>query len=105
MLRADGTIDTTESEGPLLGIFPDEIFTDCRVKLNPGDRLLIHSDGVEVAYCDSDASTPRSGSPNSPSPPTLPAEQLIQELADRMDANSGSLAPKDDVTMIAIEVS
>lgn len=104
VLRADGTIETTESEGPLLGIFADEIFTDCRVKLNPGDRLLIHSDGVEVVYCDSDRIDPTLWLTELAKRSTLPAEQLIQELAERMDANSGSLAPKDDVTMIGLEI-
>jgi len=105
VLRKDGTILHTESEGPLLGIFPDEPFSDCSVQLNPGDRLLIFTDGVEVAYCESEQVDPTMWLRELELRRNLAGEQLLQELADRMDANFGSLAPKDDLTIIAIEVS
>ncbi len=38
-----------ESEGPLLGVFEDGVFTQNTVKLNIGDTLLMYSDGFEFA--------------------------------------------------------
>lgn len=104
VLRKDGTVEHTDSEGPLLGIFPDEPFSDCRVQLNAGDRLLLYSDGVEVAFCESEKVDPTLWIEEIRKRSLLPAKQLIQELADRMDGNTGSLAPKDDLTIIGVEV-
>ena len=50
ILRADGGTDTIEPEGGLLGVFPDEVFEEQTVKLEPGDRVLLYSDGFEVAF-------------------------------------------------------
>jgi len=104
VLRKDGTIEHIESDGPLLGIFPNEVFCDCTVQLEPGDRFLVFTDGVEVAYCETEQVDTTLWLRELQSRKHLPAAQLLQELADRMDANTGSLAPKDDLTMIAIEV-
>jgi phosphoserine phosphatase RsbU/P len=105
LLTRDGQVRHLEAEGALLGIFPDECFTDCRVQLEPGDRLLVFTDGVEVAFCESEHVDPSQWLVELESRKDLPAEALLQSFADRIDANSGSLAPKDDLTMIAIEVA
>jgi serine phosphatase RsbU (regulator of sigma subunit) len=104
VVRADGRIEHTHSDGPLLGIFPDEVFTDCRVPLEPGDKLLVYSDGVEVAFCETEHVDPTQWLRELESCRNCPAERLIQEFADRIDRNGGSLAPKDDLTVIAIEI-
>lgn len=104
LLRADHTICPLEAEGALLGIFPDEPFGDCTVQMAPGDRLLLFSDGVEVAFCESEQVDPGQWLVELEARKHLPAEALLQEFADRIDRNMGSLAPKDDLTMLAIEI-
>jgi serine phosphatase RsbU (regulator of sigma subunit) len=104
LLRADGSHEWLDVTGPLLGIFPDEAFPTRTVQLRPGDRVVLYTDGIEVAFVD----------PQKPDEPRwqdellcrrhLPPERLLQEFADEMDQEPGSLDPRDDLTMMVIEV-
>lgn len=44
--RRDGTIETLGAGGLPVGLVPDATYEQFDIKLNPGDRLLIFSDGV-----------------------------------------------------------
>ena len=52
LLRADGTHEWLDVDGPLLGIFPEEIFPTRTVQLRPGDRVILYTDGIEVVFSD-----------------------------------------------------
>ena len=56
MQRADGRIERVGHGGLPIGILPDAAFEELRLRLDPGDRLLIASDGV--AECESPAGLP-----------------------------------------------
>jgi serine phosphatase RsbU (regulator of sigma subunit) len=90
--------------GPLLGVFPEEIFSTETVPLRPGDRLFIHSDGIDVVFPDDTGSedhawrcelTRMSGSNTS---------AILNEFSTRLDTQCGSLEPKDDLTIITVEI-
>jgi sigma-B regulation protein RsbU (phosphoserine phosphatase) len=104
LLRAGGAIEPLEAEGPLLGVFPGETFSDCRATLKPGDRLLLYTDGIEVAFCDDQALDTQRWRQELLSRGALPADQLLTQFADRLDAENGSLEPKDDLTVVIAEV-
>jgi serine phosphatase RsbU (regulator of sigma subunit) len=104
ILRAGGSIETVECEGPLLGIFPDEPFETATAKLAPGDRLLLYTDGVEVAFCEDDTVDAERWKQELFSRRSLPTEDLLNVFANQIDNEAGSLAPKDDLTMIVLEV-
>jgi serine phosphatase RsbU (regulator of sigma subunit) len=108
ILRANGALEEVPCDGPLLGIFPDEPFDCVRVTLAPGDRMLIYTDGIEVAFCDdADGDAPMDSQRwrrELLARKHLPAESLLSDFADRLDAERGSLAPKDDLTVIVVEV-
>lgn len=103
VIRADGQLDPLDCDGALLGVFPDEQFTNVQTVLRPGDRLFTFTDGIEVAF--------------SPQPPIdtelwrsevqkrahLGGQELLADLARTLDHESGSLTPKDDLTIIVIE--
>ena len=106
VVRADGRVESLEVEGSLLGVFPDETYADCTTQLCPGDRLVVYSDGVEVAFDGPD------GAACGGVPPwqaevlrrrLLPTDQLLAEFADALDASAHSLRPKDDVTILVVE--
>lgn len=46
ILRTDGHVDMVGDGGPPVGLLPDLPFSSFEVQLNPGDRLLLYSDGL-----------------------------------------------------------
>ena len=44
--RASGEIEALRDHGPLLGVFPAAEFPDVSVDLQPGDTLLVYTDGL-----------------------------------------------------------
>jgi len=105
LLTADGTLRTLNADGPLLGIFPDEKFIDASVRLNPGDRLILYTDGLEVAFGDGTADGADRWPADVLARAGLPTEALLTDLADRLDRETGSLEPKDDITVLVVEVA
>ena len=104
ILRAGGALETIECDGPLLGIFPDEPFATSTAKLAPGDRLLLYTDGIEVAFCEEHVVDSQRWRDELIVRKGLPTEELLGAFADRIDNEAGSLAPKDDLTVIVLEV-
>jgi PAS domain S-box-containing protein len=49
VLRADGRVDAVGEPGTLLGVFADPVLTEVRVSLEPGDTVLLYTDGVTEA--------------------------------------------------------
>jgi sigma-B regulation protein RsbU (phosphoserine phosphatase) len=104
LLRADGTAEPLEPEGSLLGIFPDETFEAQTVQLRPGDRVIVYTDGVEVAFWGTAGVDTQRWHEELMGYRNLSAGQLLSEFSDRIDRETGSLAPKDDLTIIIAEV-
>ncbi len=104
VLRADGGAEPLEPEGSLLGIFPDETYGSCTAQLRPGDRVVLYTDGVEVAFWGTAGVDTDKWHEELMGYRSLTAEQLLAEFADRLDRETGSLAPKDDLTVIIAEV-
>jgi sigma-B regulation protein RsbU (phosphoserine phosphatase) len=89
--------------GALLGVFPNETYQSSSITLSPGDRLLLHSDGIETVFRDEPENTqPWQAELIKRRHMETPA--LLAEFSARLDAQSGSLQPKDDLTVIAIDV-
>ena len=104
ILRAGGALESIDCDGPLLGIFPDERFAACSARLSPGDRLLLYTDGIEVAFCDEQVVDSQRWRDELLARRDLPSEDLLAAFANRIDNEAGSLAPKDDLTVIVLEV-
>ena len=49
LVRASGEAEMLEGGGPVLGILPSADYTEERARLNPGDVLVLYSDGVTEA--------------------------------------------------------
>jgi serine phosphatase RsbU (regulator of sigma subunit) len=105
LLRGEEPMLDIPTHGGLLGVFPEETYTDFTTRLNPGDRVMIYTDGVEVAFCND----PSTGDPDRwrqelVNRRSLPTEALLTDFAECADKESGSLEPKDDLTVILMEV-
>ena len=105
LLRKNGEIDYVGGDGGLLGIFDDETFEDCVVDLTPGDRLFVYSDGMEVAFTsDSTQVDPERWKEEICTRRHLPTAELVRQFEAHIENGSGSLIPKDDLTLIVVEV-
>ncbi len=105
-----------EAGGPLLGVFREATFEEEVFTLEPGETLLLYSDGFETAFPDADAVL-RAGAA---APSNRYIEQLLSvsrkprkkgdtvvealsTLERRLDQAQGSLHQIDDVTALALE--
>jgi sigma-B regulation protein RsbU (phosphoserine phosphatase) len=104
VLRADGSVQTLEVEGSLLGVFPDEAYHNCCTRLRPGDRLVVFSDGVEVAFGSAAAGDPSPWHDAMLHYRALPSEDFLAQVAERLDGEPGSMTPRDDLTVLILEV-
>jgi len=104
LMRSDGSVLALEADGGLLGVFAGEPYEQQAVQLRQGDRLFIYSDGVEVAFSADQSIDPERWRQELIARREMSSEQLLIDFAERLDASSGSLAPKDDLTMIIVEV-
>ena len=104
LLGADGKVEPLEADGSLLGIFPDESFGETTVQLQPGDRLFIFTDGIEVAFTDDQCNDVQRWRDELFDRRHLCTHDLIADFAAHLDKEMGSITPKDDLTMIVMEV-
>ncbi len=111
LLQPDGSNRLLESEGALLGVFPEETFEEASTVLNSGERLLLYSDGFETAFA-SDGTDRRKKK-------GLASNQYFQEFTDlacgplgpamdrlaaKLDRQAGSLNQVDDMTVVCVAV-
>jgi len=71
------------------------------VQLEPGDRVFIYSDGVEIACGDADTVDSAVWRKMLHSLRDLPTEQIVQRLSE---VSATADRKRDDVTLIAIDV-
>ena len=104
-----GAVREIGSTGGLLGIFEDEKYEETRVQLEPGEGLVMHSDGFEQAFPYDFADHKQRRLPNEkyrdviadltakPEP-----EDMIKGVRALLDEHGGSLHQPDDLTMICL---
>ncbi len=109
LLRADGSILTPEPQGPLLGVFQEAQFESAVVQLEKGDRLLMYSDGFELAFPESakkggklDLNAYRD---ELAALATGTIQEAMARLEKRLDEASGSLHQRDDMTTLLVAVT
>ena len=113
-LRIRGHLLTrVETDGPLLGVFPGEKYTDTTFTMAEDETLLLYSDGFETAFApaaESDSKRP-SNEMYLKEMSALPwpgpshdgsAAAALRHLEHRLDEQAGSLHQIDDVTAVAI---
>lgn len=112
ILRADGRTETIEPEGGLLGVFPDEQYEEATVQLEVGDRVLLYSDGFEVAF-PSEEGKSETGRKKIATDQYAEefedlrhgnAEAALDRLDQRLNMQSGSLNQRDDLTIVCMTI-
>jgi phosphoserine phosphatase RsbU/P len=103
LIRDRKLVDLT-NDGALLGIFAEETFTTQTLQLQRGDRVLIYTDGIEVAFSENDQPDTEEWRKELVKHIDHPVSTTLDSFTTALDEASGSLLPKDDLTIIAIEV-
>lgn len=102
LLRPGQAPRQIECDGGLLGIFPEEVYNEIELDLEPNDKILFYSDGFEQAFTDdgTPSHVKEFGNMTEISDP----DAVVQEIASRIDAQLGSLHQADDLTLLCISV-
>ena len=103
-LGRDGTVTPLEPDGGLLGILPDESFAEATVTLADGDRLLLYTDGVEVAFAESSVDSLAHWRATVDVHAGRPAAELLGACAAAVDRFNGESPPRDDLTLLVLEM-
>lgn len=107
LLRANGTVENLETTGLILGILPRSEIAQSTCKLEPGDLVVLYSDGVtEAARVDVDEEfgEERLGE-------TLraccgqPAARMIQTVIQKVAEFTSGAPPADDITLVVVKYS
>ncbi|MCC6677288.1 MAG: SpoIIE family protein phosphatase [Phycisphaerales bacterium] len=112
LLVGEGITRKIETDGPLLGVFEDAVFEQVTFELHDGRRLLLYTDGFEVAFPNPDAQGRRLKIPTTnylgrllrvgEDGPGYDLAERMDALAAALDEQAGSLHQPDDVTALAI---
>jgi len=106
LITPDGIVSELKSTGGLLGISKEQDFPTFEIQLRPGDKLLIYTDGVELAFQgkgdDSFDTTAYHRAFEARA--SLPVDKMLREIDIELDDEKGSLNPRDDVTIVGLEV-
>ncbi|MBN1942523.1 MAG: SpoIIE family protein phosphatase [Phycisphaerae bacterium] len=99
-MHADGSYETVEMLGSLLGIIENTTFESRTLKLQPGDRLLLFSDGAEDVICGKGRDRTLTMDKYVASITKLPREDFLARLTASVPSNGAD----DDVTLLLLDV-
>ncbi|MCR4439659.1 MAG: SpoIIE family protein phosphatase [bacterium] len=105
LLRADGNAETLEQGGLILGMMRDVSFEVGEIILQPGDVLLLYTDGVSEALNEAEeefgeerlAAALREFR-------ALPAAEIVSRMHERVGSFCGEVPQSDDLTMVVLRV-
>jgi serine phosphatase RsbU (regulator of sigma subunit) len=110
LLRRDGEATAIEASGGLLGIFEEERYLEHVFRLEEGDRLLLHSDGIEPLFqaeCDAEGTALGDEGDSylarfAECASGREATELFEELVARIERPDLAPIASDDVTVISV---
>lgn len=102
--RPNGGTDRLESSGMPLGISPDATFSSSSLELQPGDTLVLFTDGVVEAFNASGEEFSDAGWVNSiRALPQLPAQETLRQLMKTVEDFVGTTRQSDDITCLVLQ--
>jgi phosphoserine phosphatase RsbU/P len=102
VVRADGEFETlTEAGGVILGILPMATYQEARTTLNPGDVLVLFSDGVTEAAdpTDDEYGEERLGALVAKMK-DRPSEEIVEAIHNTVTAFTQGAPAADDITVV-----
>lgn len=116
LLFGAGGMERIETDGPLLGVFREADFNQVSFVVEPGQTLVMHTDGFESVFPEGNNWASGSGRFNHLYVERLGAmarqaheagstlDSAMQTMAQYLDTQAGSLHQLDDVTALAMSV-
>jgi len=101
LVRRDGSFEELEADGCLLGVFEDAKFEARQVKLAPGDRVVLYTDGVcdSLALDTADTFIDIFGSAL-----TLPQPDMMVAVTSRVEEACSQGKQADDITLMTLDI-
>jgi serine phosphatase RsbU (regulator of sigma subunit) len=103
-LDRDGQTQELDIKGSLLGVFAEMEYQTKVFQLQHGDKLLTYSDGVELAFVNEGSDKPLRFRREFSNLANENAETICHKLVEIIDREEGSLHPRDDVTIVGIDI-
>lgn len=104
LLKRDGGMRELEPDGPLLGVFPDEKFPVMKIQLDPGDSILMYSDGFETAYPAGDDVVSERYKDEFKKMASPDPHSGFDSFVTELDHQEGSLHQRDDLTALMMTI-
>jgi sigma-B regulation protein RsbU (phosphoserine phosphatase) len=102
--HADGTVVAVGEGGPVVGLFADAEYENIALELQPGDRLILYSDGiVECAAPGGEMFSEERFMAFAARSRLSPLTQSVRDLGEHLQAWRGSLTYEDDISLLVIE--
>lgn len=103
--KAQNTLELLKTQGTLIGILEDGFFEECSVYLNPGDSLLIFTDGVYQCFTHQKV-TERTAFEAFllDSLRSCPLEDMVKSFKLSCIDDYGRNKFEDDITMLTVEI-
>ncbi len=99
--RQSGRVELLTAGGPVLGILPNINYSGGRTRLEPGDLLVMYSDGVsEAPNAKGDEFGEEAVAQIAAACLDRSADEVLMEIARQLRAFLGECSPTDDVTMV-----
>lgn len=105
LLKADGSMKELEPDGALLGVFPEEHFPVMTVQLEPGDNILMYSDGFETAYPGGDEVVNDRYKDEFKKMASANPQAGFDSFVAELDRQEGSLHQRDDLTALMMSIA
>ncbi len=102
ILNAGEVKDNLTPTGPIVGILPDMEFTVSEAQLEPGDTLLVFTDGIIEAQDPSGELFGTDRLLNFLAQPEQTAGSLLDRIAAAVMGHMGDAKQSDDITMLAV---
>jgi sigma-B regulation protein RsbU (phosphoserine phosphatase) len=102
-ILADGQMNELELTGSLLGVFPEQQYDTMEVQIRSGEKILMYSDGVELAFVDEGPDKPLRFRKEFGNLAELDIQTMCHKLVEIINREEGSLHPRDDVTIIGLD--
>jgi len=94
-----------ETRGALLGIFEQTDYHEQTIQLEPGDRLVMYSDGVEPYLAGFDEDKGFYLRENFKDVNSLTLDEILAKIEDAIESEKIMKAEFDDITVLGLEIS